>query len=148
MRTEDVVRDEAGKILGFFNDNNAEAGVGQTTTFNKLGFIGVSDKPDGWYLPNNTEDVAIILETKAENVGLDSEKCEKEIEKNCNIALRKYSKVIGILYNGRRVRCFKNNEEISVSNELQDKKYYLDLFTPQSIDKEKIYAITMRINNL
>ena len=148
MKTEDIIRDEAGRILGFDSDvKNAKAGVGQITTFNQLGFNGVIDKPDGWYLPNNTEDVAIILETKAENIDLDSEKCENEIKKNCNIAIKKYSKVIGLLYNGRETRCFKNNEEIKVPSELQDKKFYLDLFTLQAIDKEKIYAITMRINN-
>ena len=62
--TEDVVRDNAGKILDFKNENNVQSGVGQLTTFNQLGFKGISDKPDGWYLPDNPEDTAIILETK------------------------------------------------------------------------------------
>ena len=62
--TEDVVRDNAGKILGFENEKGIQSGVGQLTTFNQLGFRGVNDKPDGWYLPDNFEDTAIILETK------------------------------------------------------------------------------------
>ena len=62
--TEDIVRDSAGKILEFKNEKNVQSGVGQLTTFNQLGFKGVSDKPDGWYLPDNCEETAIILETK------------------------------------------------------------------------------------
>ena len=49
--TEDEVRDSAKKILGFDNlSDGVRADVGQLTTFNELGFKGVSDKPDGWYL--------------------------------------------------------------------------------------------------
>ncbi|VEH66256.1 Uncharacterised protein [Rodentibacter pneumotropicus] len=66
FKTEDIVRDEAGKILGF--DHNLKSttlgiGVGQLTTFKQLGFKS-DKKPDGWYLPSNSNDVAIILETK------------------------------------------------------------------------------------
>lgn len=32
-----------------------------------LGFKRFSDKSDGWYLPKNMNDVAIILETKSED---------------------------------------------------------------------------------
>ena len=39
-----------------------ERGVGQLTTFNQLGFTGVADKPDGWYLPDNHADTAVVLE--------------------------------------------------------------------------------------
>ena len=46
--TEDQVRDNAGKILGFENTENVDSGVGQLTTFNNLGFKGIIDKPDGW----------------------------------------------------------------------------------------------------
>ena len=51
--TEDVVRDMARDILGLADSDIARAGVGQLTTFNQLGFPGVADKPDGWYLPKN-----------------------------------------------------------------------------------------------
>ena len=50
--TEDQVRDKAGKILGFQDTETAKSGVGQITSFNQLGFKGVKDRPDGWYLPN------------------------------------------------------------------------------------------------
>ena len=50
--TEDAVRDLAREALGLVDSEIARAGVGQLTTFNQLGFPGVADKPDGWYLPN------------------------------------------------------------------------------------------------
>ena len=37
FKTEDQVREEAGKILGFKNEKNVKSGVGQLTTFNQLG---------------------------------------------------------------------------------------------------------------
>ena len=39
--TEDKVRESAGKILGFKDTDTAISGVGQITSFNQLGFIGV-----------------------------------------------------------------------------------------------------------
>ena len=95
--TEDEVRDMASKILKFENSENVKSGVGQLTTFNQLGFKGIVDKPDGWYLPDNKELVAIILETKASKINI--ENYIDEIKKNCSIALKKYNKVIGIIYN-------------------------------------------------
>ena len=68
--TEDAVRDKARDILGFKDKDGVRSGVGQITTFNQLGFPGVSDKPDGWYLPDNHADTAIVLETKASYIAL------------------------------------------------------------------------------
>ena len=59
--TEDEVRDLAGKILKFENTDKVQSGVGQLTSFNQLGFNGVKDRPDGWYLPKNIEEPAIIF---------------------------------------------------------------------------------------
>ena len=70
--TEDQVRDQAAKILKFETTDNVKAGVGQLTSFNQLGFTGVKDRPDGWYLPDNIEDTAIILETKNSNQKLEN----------------------------------------------------------------------------
>lgn len=58
--TEDAVRDLAREALGLVDSEIARAGVGQLTTFNQLGFPGVADKPDGWYLPNNKNEVAVM----------------------------------------------------------------------------------------
>ena len=158
--TEDEVRDGytdsigfhkgAKQILGFDQpEDDVQQGTGQITTFKALGFTGKNNnhKPDGWYLPVNINQPAIILETKAESVDIDTAKCVEEIRKNCEIAGSKYSKTIGILYNGKHVRCYKNGEAVDVPDELQGKQFYLDLFKVQGIDKEKIYSITMRINN-
>lgn len=35
-KSEDVVREEAKEILGFYNTDEADSGVGQLTTFNML----------------------------------------------------------------------------------------------------------------
>ena len=140
--TEDQVRDQAAKILKFETTDNVKAGVGQLTSFNQLGFIGVKDRPDGWYLPNNVEDTVIILETKNSNQKL--ENYIDEIVKNCNIVLEKYKKVIGILYNGIDVIVLKNNEVIQTVNKLQNKEYYISLFKINKIDKQKIYGVTKK----
>ena len=59
--TEDAVRDKAKSILRFdIEEQDVIQGVGQLTTFNQLGFKGVNDKPDGWYLPKNKNEVAIM----------------------------------------------------------------------------------------
>ena len=143
--TEDVVRDNAGKILGFENEKGIQSGVGQLTTFNQLGFRGVNDKPDGWYLPDNFEDTAIILETKNSDQILQN--YLYELEKNCNIVLTKYKKVVGILYNGYEVIVTKNNEMIDSSEKLESKQYYLSLFIVNKIDKQKIYSLSKKIND-
>ena len=149
MRTEDQVRDDAKIILGFDDgEENVQQGTGQITTFNQLGFKGNSNKPDGWYLPNDKGAVAIILETKSENEDLTKEKWLKEIQKNIAIVRTKYSNVIGLLYNGIDIRVFKNEEEITgVASTLQHKHYYKRLFLQQRIDKQKIYGLTKKIND-
>ena len=143
--TEDQVRDLAGKVLGFSDSDIALSGVGQLTSFNRLNFEGVKDRPDGWYLPNNYEDVAIILEVKSSITKI--ENYIDEVIKNCNIALTKYKKVVGIIYNGEDIIVLKNNEIIKTVNELQNKEYYLSLFNENKIDKQKIYSLTKKIND-
>ena len=150
-RTEDEVRDSAKIQLGFDKvESNAKQGTGQITTFNQLGFKGIIDKPDGWYLPNDCTLPAIVLETKSEQEDILQQKWVNELIKNCSIVLTKYKNVCGILYNGVDIRVFKNNIEISaneISNILQDKSYYLALFTQDTIDKQHIYNLTKRIND-
>lgn len=143
--TEDEVRDLAGKILKFENTDKAQSGVGQLTSFNQLGFNGIKDRPDGWYLPKNIEEPAIILETKNSNQKL--ENFLDEVIKNCDIVSTKYNKVIGILYNGIDVIVLKNNEVIEAVDTLQNKDYYLSLFKANKIDKQKIYGLTKKIND-
>lgn len=148
-RTEDQVRDNAKIILGFDKtESKVQQGTGQITTFNQLGFKGIIDKPDGWYLPDDKGIPAIILETKSEAEDISLKKWEKEVIKNCKIALTKYKHVVGILYNGNDVRVFLNNIEAeTTAPTLQDKSYYLSLFTKNTIDKQQIYALTKRIND-
>jgi len=148
-RTEDEVRDSAKSILNFDKkEDGIKQGTGQITTFNQLGFKGNNNKPDGWYLPDNKTLPAIILETKSEYEDIYLQKWVDELFKNCNIVLTKYSHVVGILYNGSDIRIFKNNVEVSgLSNELQDKHYYLDLFAHNTIDKQHIYGLTKKIND-
>ena len=144
--TEDAVRDSARDILGLSDGDKVRAGVGQLTTFNQLGFAGVADKPDGWYLPENRADVALVLETKATRIALGKAQAD-EVLKNVRIVQTQYEKVIGILYNGNDVRVFKGEEEVRTPDTLQHVGYYLSLYTVDSIDKERIYQLTARINN-
>ena len=146
--TEDEVRDQAREILQLHDTEEAVAGVGQLTTFNQLGFHGVADKPDGWYLPYDKESVAVILETKASKLSL-APKYVAELKKNIRIAQGKYEKVVGILYNGIDTRVFKGSEEYKENgaNELQNLAYYTTLFNIEKIDKERIYELTARIND-
>lgn len=145
--TEDEVRDKANLILDFIDSDDARSGTGQITTFNQLGFLGFSNKPDGWYLPKDKSKVAIILETKAENVDIDTDKCIREIRNNCEIVRQKYDEVIGILYNGKETRAFRNNKPIDVPNELQNRTYYVEKVLDKPIDKKHIYSLTAKINN-
>lgn len=109
--TEDQVRDKAKELLNLNETNDAKCGAGQITTFNMLGFPGVTDKPDGWYLPKNVAKPALVLETKASHVSLGDKQVD-ELQKNVRIVGERYSKVIGILYNGNDVRVFKGKNEI------------------------------------
>ncbi|MCI8404062.1 MAG: N-6 DNA methylase [Clostridia bacterium] len=148
-RTEDQVRDSAKTILGFdIVEVKIQQGTGQITTFNQLGFKGINDKPDGWYLPDDHNMPAIILETKSESEDISLQKWADELIKNCDIAATKYKQVVGILYNGIDIRVFKNNiEDTEVSATLQNKTYYIALFTKNAIDKQRIYNLTKKIND-
>lgn len=165
-RTEDEVRIAAGGILGFtiiepngsiINVENVDviSGIGQLTTFIELGkrlkiteFRGIADKPDGWYLPKDNGKPAILLETKSEKEDISLKKWETEILKNIDIVLQRYSKVIGILYNGKETRVFKNKTEMTgIPSHLQNKDYYIALYTENKIDKQHIYEVTQKINN-
>lgn len=149
MRTEDQVRDDAKIILGFDDEEvNVKQGTGQITTFNQLGFAGINDKPDGWYFPDDKGSVAIILETKSEKENLYKSKWVDELFKNIDVVLSKYSRVIGLLYNGSDIRVFKNKEEVTgIASTLQNKSYYKRLYSQQKIDKQQIYNLTKKIND-
>ena len=144
--TEDKVRDLAGRILGFTDSSDAKSGVGQITSFNSLGFSGIKDRPDGWYLPSKPFLPAIILETKSTSTSLKQAHID-ELLKNCKIARTKYKNVVGILYNGDDIMVFLNGLRREGESELQNKEYYLGLFSQDRINKGMIYLLTKRIND-
>ncbi|WP_077390121.1 HsdM family class I SAM-dependent methyltransferase [Bifidobacterium longum] len=147
--TEDKIRTEADAVLGLSaldGKDGAKSGTGQITTFNQLGFQGVQDKPDGWYLPSNRNDVALVLEAKASTIPLGRPQAE-ELLKNIRIVNEQYHKTVGLLYNGDDLRVFKNLEEVEAPAALQAVGYYLGLFNENGIDKDHIYELTARINN-
>lgn len=144
--TEDKVRDQAGQILGFTDSSDAKSGVGQITSFNSLGFSGIKDRPDGWYLPSKPFLPAIILETKSTSTPLKQAHID-ELLKNCKIARTKYKNVVGILYNGDDIMVFLNGLRREGESELQNKEYYLGLFSQDRINKGMIYLLTKRIND-
>ncbi len=144
--TEDKVRDLAKITLGFYDTETAQSDVGQLTSFNQLGFKGEKDRPDGWYLPNERSFPAIILEVKSSDTSLKQTHVD-ELLKNCNIAHKKYKKVIGILFNGDDVRVFKDEELLPFETQLFNKEHYLGLYNEDTIDKQKIYNLTKKIND-
>lgn len=144
--TEDKVRDQAGQILGFTDSSDAKSGVGQITSFNSLGFSGIKDRPDGWYLPSKPFLPAIILETKSTSTLLKQAHID-ELLKNCKIARTKYKNVVGILYNGDDIMVFLNGLRREGESELQNKEYYLGLFSQDRINKGMIFLLTKRIND-
>lgn len=161
LRDEDAVRDGytpsdgsdfvvgAKQILGFDKaEKDVEQGTGQIKTFNQLGFKGINDKPDGWYLPKDTSKVAIVLETKSEKEDLGNLKWVAELMKNIDVVATKYNKIVGILWNGKDIRVFKCKEEdLNTAPTLQNKSYYISMFTKTKIDKRHIYDVTKRIND-
>lgn len=150
VRTEDEVRDWARGVLGLYDKSGVRAGAGQITTFNQLGFPGVADKPDGWYLPDSTGLPALVLEAKASGISL-GDRQVSELLKNVDIVGGRYGRVVGVLTNGDEVRVFLHRdgrcEETKSPAELQSAKWYLRLFDAEGIDKERIYALTQRIND-
>lgn len=151
FKTEDEVKDLAKKELGFdcLQKKNVKFGLGQLTTFNQLDpkFKGISDKPDGWFLPQNPNDVAVIIECKSSDKELTKKEVVDELLKNIIISNKKYKKVIGILYNGENSIIYKNLEQYSEENNLKNIDYYLHLFDVDNIDKCFIYALTKKIND-
>ena len=150
MRTEDQVRNEAERILGFDDHAIQKQGTGQITTFNQLGYTNhklKNHKPDGWYLPEDKH-VAIILETKSEKEPVEHEPWIDELLKNCSV-LSDYRNVIGILYNGKRTNVFINGDRVELASNrpLQHKDYYISLTIDKDLDKNHIYQVTQRINN-
>ena len=160
--SEDEVRDGYTDKDGFHNgakqilefdkaENKVQQGTGQLTTFKKLGFAGKGSnhKPDGWYLPDDCTNVAIILETKSSDKDIENRIFINELLDNVKIANNKYPKVIGILYNGKEAKVFLNEKEKKdVTKTLQSKQFYKSLFDDFEIDTQQIYLTTMKINNL
>ena len=144
--TEDQVRDIARQKLHLEETESAMAGVGQLTSFNQLGFRGVKDRPDGWYLPNETYYPALVLEVKGSNIKL-GEKEREELLKNVRIVKTRYKNVVGLLYNGFELEVYKNEEIVADENELLDKEHYLGLFATNRINKLLIYSLTHSIND-
>lgn len=146
--TEDEVRDLAGKVLDIKKKiKDIKCGVGQLTTFNKLGFKGISDRPDGWYLPKDSNLTAIIVETKNSDENVTNKKWITELQKNISVTNTKYKNVIGIIYNGYEVNVFLNKNSLNTVDELQNKDYYLSLIQENKIDKQEIYNLTKKIND-
>ena len=144
--TEDQVRDMARAMLHLEETESAQAGVGQLTSFNQLGFKGVKDRPDGWYLPNETHYPALVLEVKGSNIKL-GDKEREELLKNIGIVQARYEHVVGLLYNGYELEVFKDGELVEGEIELMDKEHYLGLFSTNRINKMLIYSLTHSIND-
>lgn len=151
-QTEDEVRSQADSVLGLsgVEAKTAKSGVGQITTMKQLGFAGEGalNKPDGWYLPVDRGAVALVLETKAQDaMSIDSPALRAQVEKYCAIVRSRYDLVVGVVYDGELTRAYVNGKPLDVPDELQPKEFYFAKLTDRPIDKDRIYELTMRINN-
>lgn len=163
--TEDDVRDQTRDAMGLFPDADTVAGTAQLTSFNRIAqnstdidlsaFLGIADKPDGWWFPRDRNDVAIVMEAKNSRENLSN--WRGEIEKNMRIAARRYDKVVGVLTNGKDVEGYKITgtgtdfriERIDdLSEKIEPVSYYAAKYNLDPVDKEHIYAVTARINNM
>lgn len=144
--TEDEVRDIARQKLHLEDTELAVSGVGQLTSFNQLGFQGVKNRPDGWYLPRKTHFPALVLEVKSSNVKF-SDKERGELLKNIKIVSSRYRHVVGLLFNGFELEVYKDGERIETGRELLEKEFYLGLFQTNRINKMLIYNLTHSIND-
>lgn len=144
--TEDQVRDIAREKLHLEETETAKAGVGQLTSFHKLGFAGIKDRPDGWYLPNETHFPALVLEVKGSHVKL-GENEREELLKNMRIVQTRYKHVAGLLYNGFELEVYTDGKQVAGEVELKDKEYYLGMFATNHINKMLIYSLTHSIND-
>lgn len=152
IKTEDEARDFANAVLGLsgVSPQIAKSGVGQITTMRQLGFTGegASNKPDGWYLPTDRGSVALVLETKAPDaLPIDSPVLRAQVEKYCTTVRTRYDLVIGVVFDGHQTRAYVNGKPFEVPDELQPKEFYFEKLTERPIDKDRIYELTMRINN-
>lgn len=99
-------------------------------------------------MPENSNEVAIVLDTMAGNKKIDLKSYREKILSYINILSQKYKKIVGILWNGKDIKVFKNKEEIEIPKTLQHKQFYIDLFKENYIDKNKIFSLTKKINDL
>lgn len=146
--TEDQVRKQADRILDMEHRPNTTSGTGQITSFKQLGFKGFKGAPDGWYLPDNTNDVAVVFEFKSTSHTL-NQTVETELLRNIRVFNSRYPKTVGVMHNGDQTRVYKNGVEYNKpgADTLQNIDFYLHLFDDDHIDKERIYELTARINN-
>lgn len=68
--SEDIIREKGRDILGFYDSETAQSGVGQLTSWKKLSFKGIQGAPDGWYLPKIVSLPAIVVEFKSNSTPL------------------------------------------------------------------------------
>ena len=160
--TEDNVRNMAGLKMGLVDmigtsieNDDCFSGAGQITTFNKIGeimgikeFVGISDKPDGWYLPFNKSEPAIIVECKSEDKKNRKNSYVNELMKNIDIVHKIYMHTIGILFDGKETRIFFDKvERTDLSKNIENKDYYISKYKSKGIDRDKIFKLTSKINN-
>lgn len=154
LLSEDEVRFLARQTLFDGCDDNAhfdiDFGTGQITKFNKLGFPGVLQAPDGWYLPHDERRAAVVFEFKDECVTF-GDKHRKQLFENMVIVASRYRRVCGVLWNGRSIEVYAmdGDERWQLEDEqtLCPVGHYVDIFNRSQYDSDYIQTLTMRINN-
>lgn len=165
IKTEDDVKEF---LLKKFKSNKIHSG--QTTTFKQLGFNkydilkiqkeilnkyslinALKKRPDLWYLPNDIEETAIIVEAKSPKINIS----QKEIDQLWSyiyVASTKFKKIIGIISNGIDNFFYKYSkgsiEKLEKIKNLQSLNFFEKIYSNKEVNKELIYENTYRINNI
>lgn len=151
MLTEDEVRRLAHETLFANCTADAVFDTGQITKFNSLGFPGVMQAPDAWYLPKKLHEVTCVFEFKSESHGLDDD-ARKQLFDEMEIVLTKYAKVCGVLWDGKHIEVYtqrRGDDCNFVEGEvtLEPVSHYVRLFEVTSVDRQEVYRLTASINN-
>lgn len=171
-KSEDVIRQKLNDLMGFDSlDKTAyKAGTGQLTSikniFEKLVTkrdlekMQTNWRPDGWCCPikkngrAKIDDVAFVFETKKYNTSStdfgDNEK--NQLKKYVISFGTVYSKVIGILWDGKNVYVLKFEHGVitvlDMEKNIQSLEYYVNLFDGRSCDSSLIRKHVKDINDI
>lgn len=166
LKTEDEVKNFLIKKF-----NSSEIKSGQTTTFQQLGFTKsdikkiqrnilnefklnncLKKRPDMWYLPDNLEDTAVIVEAKSPKKNINEQNIINQLWSYIYITSTRYKKIVGIISNGSSNIFYKYSkgaiEKLENIDNIEPLEFYEKIYSTKEVNKEAIYSSTYKINNI